>query len=409
MLSIDRCTQLRPSRVQLSSLLLLSAVAMLLSGCGNFFSCEGKADCPATGSTGSTGSTGATASTGSTSVDYAYVANSASGSTYANGYSLSSGALTAITGSPFSLGFTPTAAVVTPANTFVYMATDAALNSNMGYLYGYSIGTGGALSILSSGTALASENITALAVSPDGQWLFCLDDDPGTETLEEYGINSSTGALTYETTYGVSGAANATIIPTSVTVAPSGDYVAIALGTAGVETFTFDTTSGVATANTVITPANAATGIYAVAADANDYLYAAGTAGLQVFSATTAGTPTLLNTYTTGNGARSLAINSTSTCVYVGNETDSTISGYSIGTDAALTALSGSPYTAPTSINSLAIDSSGANLIASGYNATSGIQLYAIGATGGLTASASAASGTSTFALGVSAPVAATH
>ena len=116
-------------------------------------------------------------------------------------------------------------------------------------------------------------------------------------------------------------------------------------------------------------------------------------------------TVTLVKTYPVGNGPRSIVINSDSTYLYVGNDTDSTISGYSIGTNAALTALAGSPYAAPSSVDALAIDSTGKYVIASGYNASSGIQLYTIGSAGALTPTASAGDGTA----GVPSAIAATH
>ena len=134
---------------------------------------------------------------------------------------------------------------------------------------------------------------------------------------------------------------------------------------------------------------NAATGIYAAAWDANNYLYTAGTAGLQVFSVTSAGAPTLDSTYTTGAGAKSILVNSTSTDVYVGNQTDGTITGYSIGTNAALTAITGPP-----TVSALATNSTGVYLIAAGYKASTGIQLFTISSTGALTLDASAGSGT---------------
>jgi 6-phosphogluconolactonase len=391
--SMNRRSFFRPN-VSRFALVLLAGATLSMSGCGSFFSCEGKADCPATGTTG----------TGTSSVDFAYVANSAKASTYVNGYNVGSGALTALTDSPISLSYVPSAMAVTPANTYLYVASDSNLTAGVGYIYGYSIGTTGALSILSSGSPLENEDVTSIAISPDGQWLFALDTDG--ITLEEYSINSSTGALTYASTYGVTGAAAGETSPISVKVAPTGDYVVVALGTGGAETFTLDTTTGVATVSTLISPATASTGIYDVAVDSNNYLYCVGTAGLQVFSTTTAGAPTLLKTYTTGNGAHSVAVNSTSTYVYVGNETDSTITGYSIGTDAVLTALAGSPYTAPSTINAMAFDSTSAYLIASGYDSTNGIQLFTVGTAGALTQSATAASGTTTTIPGA---IAATH
>ena len=394
-------------------LVLLAAGTVLLSGCGNFFSCEGKASCPTTcvaSSTVTCPPTGGSGTGTGSGVDYVYVANSATAATSLDGYNVSSGALTSVTDAPFPLTFVPTSAVITPANTFMYIASDAALNTTNpgeGFIYGYSIGTGGALSILGGGSPQIGENDAALAVSPDGQWLFTLPDDA--LTINEYPINASTGALgTLENDYPLSSAPTGSITPLSVAVAPSGEYFAAALATGGANVYPFDTTTGGVPANqsgVVINPGNAASGIYAVAFDSNNFLYCVGTAGLQVFTVSSGATVTLLKTYPVGNGPRSIVINSGSTYLYVANNTDSTISGYSIGTNAALTALAGSPYTAPTSVDALAIDSTGKYLIASGYNATSGIQLYTIGSAGALTPTASAADGTAD----IPSAIAATH
>jgi 6-phosphogluconolactonase (cycloisomerase 2 family) len=391
-------------------LILLSASTLLLSACGNFFSCEGKASCPTTcvaSSTVTCPPTGTGTGTGSSTDDYAYVANSATSATDIDSYNLGSGSLTAVSGSPLSFDYSPTAMVVTPADTFLYAASDSELNTTnpgAGFIYGYSLGTGGAISILDSGTPLESESVTSLAVSPDGNWLFCLDTDG--ITLEEYSIDTSTGALTYENTYGITGATGTQVLPSSVAIAPSGDYLVVTLGTGGAETFSFNTTTGVAASTTLLSPANTATGIFAAAIDANNYLYLAGTDGLTVYSTTTAGVPTLLKTYSTGNGSHSVVINNASTYVYVGNESDGTISGFSIGTNAALTALAGSPYTGPTTVDALALDSTDAYLIASGYNASTGIQLFSIGSAGALSSVGTAGTGTSALIPGA---IATTH
>ncbi len=399
MASMNRRMGFRPYGVLAGTMVLLTSVLLGLTGCGSFFQCEGKADCPATGT-----GTG----TGTTSVDYAYVANSAKGSTYINGYTLASGALTAATGSPFSLGYSPSAMAVTPANTFLYIASDSDLTSTgLGNIYGYTIGTGGALTILAGGSPLLNENVTSIDISPDGQWLFALDTDG--LTFEQYSINSSTGILTLASIYNITGATGQVVTPVSLKVAPSGDFIVIALGTAGAETFSLITSTGqVGVTATTISPATAAIGINAVAVDGNNYLYCAGTAGLQVFSTTTAGVPTLQKAYKTGNASRSIVINSASTYVYVGNYDDSTITGYAIGTSGVLTALTGSPFAAPANVNALARDSTSAYLIASGYSTTSGIQLFSIGSAGALTltSSGSAATGTSLLIPGV---IAATH
>jgi 6-phosphogluconolactonase len=401
----------RPVFLTRACALTAIAALTLLSGCGSFFQCEGKASCPvtctATITTNCTGGTGTGTGTGSSTTDYAYVANSSTSNQDIDGYNVGAGTLTTATSAPFSFGYVPSSMVVTPANTFLYAATDAVQDSGHGYIYGYSIGTGGALSILSNGASLIpGEDISSLAVSPDGQWLFCLD-DIGT-TLEEYSINASTGALTFAATYIVGPVGTGlTATPAQVTIAPSGDFVVVALGQGGAETYSLDETTGAATAQTLLTPSSASTGIFAAAVDVNNNLYLAGTAGLSVYSVTNTGVPTQLNTYATGSGAdHSVVVNAAGTYVYAGNQSTGTIYGFSIGTNAALTAISGSPFTGPTTLNAMAFDSTDAYLIASGYNATTGIQLFTLGTTGALTSAGTAGTGTSALIPGA---IATTH
>lgn len=393
-------TGFRSYALSMCALALLSATS-LLTGCGSFFSCEGKASCPTAPPSGTPGTP---ATPGTSRTDFAYVSNGATGNTFVSGYDLTSGTLIAATNSPFSFGYSPSAMVINPANTYMYVATDSTLSAGVGYIYAYGIGTGGTLSILSGGSPLENESVTSLDISPDGHWLFALDTNG--LTLEEYSIDTATGALAFAATYGITGAVNGLITPSAVKVAPTGDYLVVAMGTGGAETFSLNTTTGAASATTLISPATASSGIYAATADGNHHLYCAGTAGLQVFSTTTTGVPTLMKTYTAGNGAHSVVINNAATNVYVGNQTDSTISGYAIDTTAALSPLTGSPFAAPTTVNALSIDSTQAYLIASGYNSTSGVQLFKIGSAGALTSGASAGSGTVTAIPGA---IAVTH
>lgn len=396
----------------LSALVLLSTM-LLLNGCGSFFSCEGKASCPVACSSTVTTDCTSTGGTGSTTTDYAYVTNSSTSANDVNGYNLGAGTLTAATSAPFSFGYSPSSLVVTPTNTFLYAATDSALST--GYIYGYSLGTGGALSILGSGKPQIEESDSALAVSPDGQWLFTLP--TAALIINEYSINTSTGALgNLQASYDLSSAPTGTITPVSLAVAPSGQYFATALGTGGANVFPFDTTTGGQTSGQKgvgIEPGSSSVGIYAVAFDSNNFLYCATTNGLEVFSVASGVTLTLQNTYALGSAPRSIAIASTTSdsvttpnYVYVGNEADGTISAYAIGTDGALTAVSGSPFTGPTTVNALAVDSTGKYLIASGYSATNGIQLFSIGSTGALTSVGTAGTGTSALIPGA---IATTH
>jgi 6-phosphogluconolactonase (cycloisomerase 2 family) len=368
----------------------LGGVALVLSlglaGCAGFFSCEGKTSCPATGT-----GTG----TGSTTVDYAYVANSAAGSTYINGYAVSAGALTATTSSPYQLSYVPQAMVVSTNNSFLYVASSS--STTTGSIYGYSIGSGGTLSVLSSGSPLQTESAVSLAVSPDGKWLFALNTDG--LSLEQYSLNSSTGAVTFAANYSYSGATTGVITPLSVKVAPSGNFVAIALGTAGVVTFPFTTSTGFVGQNyQIISPANASSGLYAMAIDGSGYLYTAGTAGLQVFSTNSSGVPTQVGStaYTTGNGPRAMVINPAYTYVYTANQTDGSITADALNSGGTLTGVTGSAFSGPSTVTALGVDSTGAYLVAAGYSGSSGIQIFSIGSSGALTLNGSSASGTST-------------
>jgi 6-phosphogluconolactonase len=284
--------------------------------------------------------------------------------------------------------------VVSPNNGFLYVASSA--TTATGSIYGYSIGTGGALSVLSSGAPLQTESAASIAISPDGDWLFSLNIDG--LSMEQYSVNTSTGALTFAANYSYSGAASGVVTPLVVKVAPSGDFVTLALGTAGVVTFPFTTSSGLVGQNyQIISPANASSGIYTLAVDGSGYLYTAGTGGLQVFSTNSSGVPTQVGpAYTTGNGPRAIVINPAYTYAYTANQTDGSITADALSSGGTLTGVTGSAFAGPSTVTALGIDSTGAYLVAVGYSSTSGIQIFSIGSAGALTLNGSAASGTST-------------
>jgi 6-phosphogluconolactonase (cycloisomerase 2 family) len=372
---------------------LVATLLTALTGCSGFFVYPGSS------------------STSSSSGDYAYVANSASGSNYINGYSLSGGSLVATTGSPYSLGFIPSAMVVTTNNSYLYVAS----SGSAGEIYGYSIGTGGALTILNSSLGLEAENSAALDVSADGQWLFSLNSDG--LTLEEYKINTSTGILTAEGNYPITGIAGGVVTPTSLRIAPSGNYIAVSLGTGGADIFAFNTSTGVASSSAaVLPPLSTANGFYSVDIDSSNNLYLSGTSGLVVYTVTANSggsvTATLASStagYTLGSGNVSTTINTANSYVFAGSEnggTGSTIYSYAIGTGGKLTAATGSPFNAPTDVAALGRDSTGNYLLALGYSATSGVQLFTISSGGALTSTGSAASGNT---LGIPAVLALTH
>jgi 6-phosphogluconolactonase (cycloisomerase 2 family) len=375
----------RTARPVMVAVAFTLALTLPLTGCGNFF----------------VANTTTTTTSTSTSTDLAYLTNSAKGTQYLNGYAVSSGTLAAANGSPYNLGFTPQSAVLSTPNSYLYIASNSTLAA--GAIYGWSVAAGGALTVLNSGGALVSENSAALEVSTDGKYLFSLNSDG--LTLEQYSINTSTGALGFVGNYPLTGPSDgAAIVPTALKMAPSGGFLVAVLGTGGAETFAYNTTTGALTASASFNPANTSIGIYGVAIDSNNNIYTAGTQlsnspGLQEYAANSAGVPasTPVATATTGSGPRAVVLSGDGSYIYVANFTDGTISGFSTtASSGVLPTLTGSPYAAPSNVVALGRDNSGKYIVAGGYNATSGAQIYTIGSAGALASAAIAATGTST-------------
>lgn len=125
------------------------AAASLLAGCKGFW------DLPAGSSTGGTGS-------GASSGIF-YVANQATDQVA--GFSIASGKLSDVSGSPYTLSVQPRSLAIAPSGIFLYVGTLA------GGTFLYSIGSGGALTIGNGGQAVSFDLASAMAVDPSGSWL----------------------------------------------------------------------------------------------------------------------------------------------------------------------------------------------------------------------------------------------
>jgi 6-phosphogluconolactonase (cycloisomerase 2 family) len=370
------------------------AAPLLLTGCNNFFVCEGKSDCPSSGSGGGT----------TTGGDYAYVSNGASGSTYLAAYDLSGGTLTAISGSPYNLGYAPVALDVAPSDSFLYAATPPGV-TNPG-IYGYSIGTDGALTTIENGSVLVNDAVSSMDISPDGNYLFTVETTG--LTMTEYKVDTTTGTLALVISFPLQGiGCTVTGTPVSqsctVKVSPSGSIVVVSLGTQGDAIFSYSSSSGITSATPVVIPSGTTTanptGDYSVALDDNNYAYIARTNALAVYSinsSTLAYSQQDSKSYTSGMVPRSVVLSSSGGYVYTANEGAGTISAFAIGTSGALTEETGSPYAGPTNVSALGVDNSGNYLVAAGYDSSAGVQLFSIGAGGALTHVDSVGSGTST-------------
>ena len=387
--------------------LLASLVLCLpLTACTNFFQCE-KASCPTTGSGSGSGSGTPTTNTG----DFAYVANSVAGTTYLSEYSISSNALNSL--GSLSLGYIPVALAVAPSNSFLYVASVPGIASPGIYLY--SIGSTGTLTAANNGAALVTDTISSMAVSPDGNWLYTVNVDG--ITMAEYSVNTSTGALTLsgETTLPGSTCSLNTAAPVSqtcsVAVSPSKEYVVASLGASGDIVYSYTSANGISGATAQEIPSGYSvsnpTGDFSVALDLNNYAYIARTSSLGVYEIESTTVPEVATLgFAAGSVPRSVTLSTNYEYLYTADEGAGTVSGFGIGNNGSLTAITGSPFAGPANVSALAVDNTGGYMVAVGYDANTGVRLYSISASGVLAQVAQAGSGTS---LAYPALVAMTH
>jgi len=377
------------------------AALSLTTGCAGFWVYPGSQN----------GSGSGPSSTG----DYVYVANAETESLA--GFSVSSGTLTAVSGTPFNLGFVPTAVVVNPANTIVFVA-------GVGGIYGIinsdSIGSGGTLSLLASNTLGSAEEVS-LDVSPDGEWLVGLDASGPAQNdaiVDVYEINSSSGQLTALTSseiYPLSLSGGQVSTPLAIRFGPSiGNsawYLFAALGTGGDLEFTFtsNTTSSTPTYSFGSGVAHLQTGSATVSDNAlavspnGSYLFIArsGTSsGVAVYTIGSGGALTSVtgSPFAAGTDPFSVVVNAAGTDVYVANQADGTISGFSIGSNGVLTAVGGSPFSSHlgTLPRALAVDNSKNYLLAAANGGGPDLAMYSFdqGTPGALDYSTSTTTGT---------------
>ena len=168
------------------------------------------------------------------------------------------------------------------------------------------------------------------------------------------------------------------------------------LGTRGDVVFAYTSANGVSTLTSTIASATNATGDFSLALDANDYAYIARTNGLAVYTLGTTNTNAATFTYAAGTTPRGVVLSKNYNYVYTANEGTGTISAFGINANGSLTTLTGSPYAGPANVSALGVDNTGAYMIAAGYDGTTGVRLYAVGATGILMQVAVAGSGAAT-------------
>lgn len=353
---------------------------LALSGCGKFFVPESNS--------GGGGS-------GSDSGNYLYVANESTGTVA--GFSLGTSSMTNTANSPYSLGVAPSALAVTPDSKFLYVSSLA------GAIYGYSIGSDGALTILNSGGSLVTGvSPVALAVDPSGQWLVAVE--PASISASEayvFGINSSTGLLTRQ---GNAVGLN-TGSPDSIVFSPSESFAFISLGTGGVDVCPFSVSSGVLNSPTqLLKPKAAQDADQGLAVDpGSKYLFVTETGinAVRVLSIGASGALTAVSgsPFATGLGPSAVMVDSTGSYVYVANRTAGTISAFSMASTGVLTPIAGSPFTTGSEPAALAEDTLKTHIGVANAGGSPDVQVFTIGSStsttpGALTSFAKTTNGT---------------
>ena len=362
------------------SVVLLCSVLSWASGCGKFFVSPAPPTPPGTG-------------------NYFYVANSVT-STIA-GFTIGTSSITNTVNSPYSIGVTPSAIAVTPNSKYLYVS------SLSGAIFGYSIASSGALSLLNSGSALITGvSPTSLRVDPSGNWLIAADLPPAAYV---FAIDSTSGGLTQQGGALPLDAGS----PNHIVVTPNNSLAYISLGTGGVDICTFNVSSGVLSkTNQILKPLASVNADQGMAVDpGSKYLFVAetGTSGVRVLSIATTGSLTEVSgsPFKTGIGPTAVIVDVTGSYVYVTNQTDGTISAFALATTGALTAISGSPFTTGIAPFDLSEDTSKTYLGVANQAGKPDFQVFTIGSStsatpGGLTSFAKTTNtGTPTGAFAV--------
>lgn len=349
---------------------------LLLSGCGKFF--------PPLTKGGGGG--------GSSSGDYLYVGNLGSNPLTVAGFSLSSSALSAISGSPFQVALTPNALAVTPNDSYLYVGSAA------GGIYVFTIGSNGAISLANNGTPVATGvEPSVLRVDSTGKWLIGGDAFAGEAFVFQIG---SGGMLTPISSSFIT--LNSSNPSTDLEITPSDSLVFVSCGTAGVYTLTFNSSNGaLAQVNGVLSPKQNNDADFGMAVTpSGNYLLVAetGIGGVRVLSISSAGGLNEISgsPFKTATGAYAVLVDSTGKYAYVANRANGNISAFSIGSTGALTAVTGSPFSTGSSPSQMVEDKSDTYLAVANAGGSPDLQVFTINtSTGGLTSYKTASTGSS--------------
>jgi 6-phosphogluconolactonase (cycloisomerase 2 family) len=364
-------------------LLAVLVAASLLGGCKGFW----QAPSSSSGSSGSTLSSGVF-----------YVVNQATNEIAA--YSIVSGVLTKVSGSPYTLTSSPFAIAIAPGGGFLYVATAQGI-------FLYTISSGGALTLANNGGVISSDLATTMQVDSTGSWL--VESGPDIAQLVAIPVNQTTGVPI--STIEQKANLPATTVQ-QLAIAPDNAHVFVALGAGGTEEVAFNSGGSDPFGNEQNFPVkNSAGAAVSVAVDPDSRLvYIGETAatsgsnagGVRAFYYSTmtevSGSP-----YASGGLGPYSILPLTNGDVYVANRTVSgsssgNITGFSVTTSGSTYSLSALSTTATTGVQpvGMAVDSEGNYLIVVDFGGSPDLEAYTLDTTtaGKLDSALTAATGT---------------
>jgi len=343
-----------------AAMLITLGASLFLTGCGEFFTPVNNN--PSGGSN-----------------SYVYVTNISSTGTGGTltAYSLTSGVLATLSGSPYSLTGAPSSLVVAPNNAFLYVGTNTGI-------FLYTIGSDGTLTLGNSSTViyLNQNNPTVQSMVMDSTSSWLIISSKGSSELDALPIDPTTGIPSSSTPVSISlGTTN----PQQLTIAPANNNVFIAMAGGGVQAVSFTANSNNPWGAKLVTiPVLKTNGSdNSVAVDSTSaYLFVGEAASNQIRMISIANLNTETD-YATGIGPSAILPDKSGSYVYVTNATDGTISGYTLstGTSPGLTALADSPFGTSQSPVGLVEDSSKTYLLTVGSGKTPNLWMFNFDAT----------------------------
>jgi 6-phosphogluconolactonase (cycloisomerase 2 family) len=349
--------------------------------------------CTVTGGTGTVGGAAVTSAALTCIVKagrFVYVANNGDTTISAFAIDPTTGALTAISGSPFRAGTYPFGIKVNSSATFLYVA-----NSGSNSISVYSIDqTTGALTAIAGSPFAADPSPEHLVFDRTGSFLYVTS----AGGIDGFKVDSATGALTPLT--GSPFSVGASRFPREIGV----------LSSAAAQFLYVNDIDGAGVISMSAFPINSGTGVLAevsgspfsvpyhspalqpLATDASGpFVFAGNDAGITAYAVTAStGVPTLISTATGVLAPAAMLVDPAGKFLYVVDENSSGGSGYvrvfNVGSGGALTATSGSPYATGDGFPaSIAIDPSG-KFAYVGNDSSANLSAYTVDpATGALT------------------------